>query len=145
MSQPTTPPTAADIEAAVERINKHGRTFFWFHYARWVEEAKRIGIFCSAKRDKGEYNPTLPPRDCDDEIRAAFREAAGGVPYGLLFMTRTQERPMAASYDEVKAKLGSFFGDTKRPRSETKSKLQELRDEIDIMIESLGDTDDDEE
>lgn len=87
MSQPTTPPTPADIEAAVTRINRAGRVLLWFHYARWVEEANRIGIFLSARRDKDEYEPYLVPHDTtDDEIRDLFRKEAGDVPFGLLFM-----------------------------------------------------------
>lgn len=41
--------------------------------------------------------------------------------------------------DELKEALNKFFGDTSRSRSDTKQGLIELRDEIDLLLETLED------
>ena len=43
------------------------------------------------------------------------------------------------SLDEAKAALNKFFGDTSRTREQTREGLEELRDDIDVMIETLED------
>lgn len=35
--------------------------------------------------------------------------------------------------------IQQFYGDTSRSREETRDVLEELRDQIDLLIESLGD------
>lgn len=43
--------------------------------------------------------------------------------------------------DSVKQSIQDFFGDTSRSRSETREGLEELRDEVDTLLESLQDDD----
>lgn len=44
------------------------------------------------------------------------------------------------SYDELKMALELFFGDTSRSAEETREGLESLRDEIDMLLDTLGAT-----
>lgn len=46
---------------------------------------------------------------------------------------------MSVNYDEVLDLVNDFFSDKTRTQGETKSHLRDLRDEIDVMIDSLED------
>jgi hypothetical protein len=50
---------------------------------------------------------------------------------------------MAVTKKEVMDTLNSFFGDTTRSQAETRSELEEIVDEIEVMIDML-DVDEDE-
>lgn len=45
-------------------------------------------------------------------------------------------------YEQLKEHVLDYFGDTSRPASETKADLRALSEEIDMLIESMGDTSD---
>lgn len=43
------------------------------------------------------------------------------------------------NYDKLKDAVMDFYGDTNRSRGQTKSGLEQLRDELDILIDTLDD------
>lgn len=45
------------------------------------------------------------------------------------------------TYEELKAALQRYFGDTARSREETREGLENLAGEIDMMLDTLGDAD----
>jgi hypothetical protein len=46
---------------------------------------------------------------------------------------------------EIKAKIDRMFGDTTVPKSTTRDNLNDIREHIDNLLETLGEGDDDED